>query len=326
MFYCVDTPWEDPAMNLAAEEFLLHNRKEDFVMFYVNAPSVIVGKHQNVFREVNLTFAAARGIPVVRRLTGGGTVYHDRGNVNFSFILSGEKGKLVDFARYIRPVMEFLRSKGVPAITDERNNILIGQKKISGNAEHIFKERVLHHGTLLFDTDLQELEKALQPNPGEVRDKAIPSRRSRVTNIKQYLPLEMTAGEMREELKIWCMDHFSPCRSYVFKAEEAEEIKRLAEEKYASWEWNVAYSPRCLLRRTLATVAGRPVVEITLEKGRMKKITLAGGPEALQETAGGLTGLPFHYEEVHRKLSAMEKEGKLSVISSREWLEALFGY
>ena len=326
MFFCVDSPWDDPARNLAAEEFLLRSRKEDFVMFYVNAPSVIVGKHQNVFREVNLAFAARRGIPVVRRLTGGGTVYHDRGNLNFSFILSGEQGKLVDFARYIRPVTEFLQSLGVPAVTDDRNNILIGGKKISGNAEHIFKERVLHHGTLLFDSVLADLEEALQPNPGEVQDKAIRSRTSRVTNIKRHLQKEMTLEEMREGLKAWCLDYFSPCRTFSFTEEEVMEIDRLAQEKYASWEWNTAYSPRCVLRRTLTSLPGRPALEIALNKGRVEEVVVKGGPQELHHMAEQLKGSPFRYEVVEKVLVSLHMEGKLSVLSVREGLQVLFGY
>jgi lipoate-protein ligase A len=324
MFYCVESRWEDPALNLAAEEFLLRQRQEDFVMFYINAPSVIVGKHQNVFREVNLAYTAKKGIPVVRRLTGGGTVYHDRGNLNFSFILSGEKGKLVDFAKYIRPVTEFLRSLGVPAETDRRNNILIGGKKISGNAEHIFKTRVLHHGTLLFDTVLEELEKALQP-PAGVSDRAIPSQRSAVTNIRDHLKKDMKPETFREQLTAFCRDYFSPCGDLQLTAAERAAIEKLAQEKYASWEWNVAYSPASLLRRPVVISGGRVTLEITLEKGRVKAITPGDGEGEPARVAVRLKGVPFRYDEVERVLTEMQREGKLSVISPREWLVALFG-
>ena len=325
MFYCVESRWEDPARNLAAEEFLLRQRQEDFVMFYVNAPSVIVGKHQNVFREVNLAWIAKKGIPVVRRLTGGGTVYHDRGNLNFSFILSGEKGKLVDFAKYIRPVTEFLRSLGVPAETDERNNILIGGKKISGNAEHIFKTRVLHHGTLLFDTDLHDLEEALQ-SPTGVSDRAIPSRHSTVTNIRDHLEKDMKMEAFREKLTAFCRDYFSPCGDLHLTAAERMEIEKLAQQKYASWEWNIAYSPASLLRRSVTIPGGRMTLEIALEKGRVKAITPEEGEGETAKVARRLQGLPFLYAEVAQVLTEMQQEGKLSVISPREWLVALFGY
>ena len=326
MFYCIDSRWDDPARNLAAEEFLLRQRQEDFVMFYVNNPSVIVGKHQNVFREVNLARAEKKSIPVVRRLTGGGTVYHDRGNLNFSFILSGEKGKLVDFAKYIRPVLAFLQKLGIPAVTDERNNILIGEKKISGNAEHIFKERVLHHGTLLFDTSLQELEEVLQPGTNRVSDRAIPSRRSTVTNIAVHLEDPMTLPEFREQLIIFCRNYFSPCEMMRFTAAEREEIEKLAATKYTDWEWNIAYSPPCLLHRTLTTTAGTLSLNISLKKGRVAEIAVpeTGGEPALVATR--LQGMPFRREEVQQVLTDLQQEGKLSVFSPEEWLKAFFGY
>ncbi len=326
MFYCVKSRWEDTARNLAAEEYLLRQRQDDFVMFYINAPSVIVGKHQNVFREVNLAWTNHKGIPVVRRLTGGGTVYHDRGNLNFSFILSGEKGKLVDFAKYIRPVTEFLRSLGVPAETDERNNILIGGKKISGNAEHIFKTRVLHHGTLLFDTDLEDLEKALYLPAGEVSDRAIPSRRSRVTNIRDYLEKKMQMDEFRKKLTDFFKHYYSSCNDLRFTAGEIAEIEKLAEEKYSSWEWNIAYSPSCILHRMLKIPAGTVMLEISVEKGRVAGISCPEREKEVVLAAGHLKGLPFRYEEVEQVLRKLQREGKLSVISPRGWLFALFGY
>jgi lipoate-protein ligase A len=326
MFYCIDSRWDDPALNLAAEEYLLRRRQEDFVMFYVNVPSVIVGKHQNVFREVNLAYAALKGIPVVRRLTGGGTVYHDAGNLNFSFILSGEKGRLVDFAKYIRPVTAFLQSLGVPAVTDERNNILIRGKKVSGNAEHIFKERVLHHGTLLFDTVLQDLEEALQPPDGGVSDRAIASQRSRVTNIAGHLGDPLTLQEFREQLVTFCRDYFSPCEVMHFSREEREEIAKLAEVKYAAWEWNIAYSPACILHRQLATPEGTLSLDVSVEKGRVAQIVVPQGTGEAALVAGQLQGVPFRREEVQRVLTELQQEGKLSVFSQQEWLRALFGY
>jgi lipoate-protein ligase A len=326
MFYCVESRWEDPARNLAAEEFLLRQRQDDFVMFYINAPSVIVGKHQNVFREVNLAWTARKGIPVIRRLTGGGTVYHDRGNLNFSFILSGEKGKLVDFAKYIRPVTAFLRELGVAAVTDEHNNILIGGKKISGNAEHIFKDRVLHHGTLLFDTVPEDLAEALHATDGEVRDRAISSRRSKVTNIRAHLEKKIQMDEFRKNISDFFRHYFSPCADLQFTAGEIAEIEKLAEEKYSSWEWNIAYSPSCILRRALQTPAGTIMLEVSVERGRMAEITCPEGEKETALVAAHLKGLPFRYEEVEEVLGILLREGKLSVISLREWLFALFGY
>ena len=154
----LDSPYTDPRYNIAAEEYLLKETGEDYAFFYINEPSIIIGKHQNAYAEVNLDYVRQNHIKVIRRISGGGTVWHDRGNLNFSFILKGEEGKQVNFRGYAQPVVDFLDELGVEASFGPRNEILVGDLKISGNAEHIHRKRVLHHGTLLFDSDLDGRE------------------------------------------------------------------------------------------------------------------------------------------------------------------------
>ena len=169
----LDSPSTDPHFNLAAEEYLLKETDRDYAFFYINGPSIIIGKHQNAWAEINLPWTRKNNIPVVRRISGGGTVWHDEGNLNFSFVLTGEEGKLVNFREYAAPVLDFLVKLGIPAEFGKRNEIMVEGLKISGNAEHVFRKRVLHHGTLLFSSDLSQLKDALDTDPEEYQDKSI---------------------------------------------------------------------------------------------------------------------------------------------------------
>ncbi len=325
MFYCLNSPSDDPRYNLATEEFLLRNKTDDFILFYANRPSVIVGKHQNIFREVNRAFLKEHPVPVIRRLSGGGTVWHDPGNLNFSFILNGEPGKLVDFGKYIKPVTDFINSLGIPAVTDTRNNILINGLKISGNAEHIFKNRVLHHGTLLFDTNLEHLEGSLQPNPEEITDKAVRSKPGRVTNLSRYLKEPLSFSLFRERLVTHCRDHFYPCRDYLPSPEEHARIELLVKEKYDTWEWNTAWSPACVLTRQMLLPRGTTAVRITVKNGRIEGFSFPEEvPEEVKTTAAHFTGLPYRHDAAKKMLETLQQEGKLSVISPQEWMNFLF--
>lgn len=158
MNYILISETNDPYFNIATEEYLLKNFSDNFLFIYRNETSVIVGKHQNVFAEVNLMDVWKQNIPIVRRITGGGTVYHDLGNMNFSFVETGEKGKLIDFKKYLTPVIGFLKTIGIDAVIGEKNELKVGGAKVSGNAEHVYRNRLVHHGTLLFDANLNKLK------------------------------------------------------------------------------------------------------------------------------------------------------------------------
>ena len=158
---CVNQTKTDPYFNIASEEYLLKNFDDEIIMLYINEPSVIVGKHQNTLAEINYTLAKQKGLSVIRRLSGGGSVFHDLGNLNFTFIKNGTPGKLVDFKGYTQPIVDALNEIGVNAEFGGHNSLLIGGKKFSGNAEHIYKNRVMHHGTILFSTNLENLAEVL---------------------------------------------------------------------------------------------------------------------------------------------------------------------
>ncbi len=233
----------DPYFNIASEEFLLKNFSEDVFMLYINRPSIIVGKHQNAFSEINYPFIKENHIPVIRRLSGGGSVYHDTGNLNFTFIVNSIEGKQINFKRFTNLILEVLQHSGVPAVCNERNDILINGLKCSGNAEHIYKNRTLHHGTLLFSSDLNNLRKALKGNYIKYEDKAVKSISSHVTNISEYLPGTFSIEKFRDNIVNYIHEVYPMIKDYLLSEKDNIQINKLVKEKYQNWDWNYGYSP-----------------------------------------------------------------------------------
>ena len=222
----------DPYYNLAVEEYLLKNSTEDYFLLWQNEPTVVIGKNQNAFAEINLGFTKEKGIRVARRITGGGAVYHDLGNLNFSYISNEDCGE-IDFDIYTKPIINALLEMGLPARLSGRNDILLDEKKISGNAQAHYGGRVLHHGTLLFDSELGILSSALNTDIEKLKAKAIKSTRSRVTNIKPYLNSDYSISDFIAEIKNKIAEQFSPT---IIEIEKNEEIDSLA-KRNASAEW-----------------------------------------------------------------------------------------
>lgn len=191
----------DPFFNIAAEEYFLKNFDDEFVMIWQNNPSVVIGKHQNTFAEINTSYLDEKNIPVIRRISGGGTVFHDDGNLNYSVITKSEKREqLVDFISFTTPIIEFLKSFELKAEFSGKNNLTINGKKFSGNSAHVHKKRVLHHGTLLFNSNLNVLEKAITPADYKITDKAVKSVRAEVTNLSTLIKDSITITDFQKQM------------------------------------------------------------------------------------------------------------------------------
>jgi len=234
-------PTHDPYFNIATEEYLLKQGNDDYIILYRNTPSVIVGKHQNTMAELNHSFINNSKIPVIRRLSGGGTVFHDLGNINFCFIVKGREGNLVDFKRFTTPIIEYLKGLGLNAYRGEKNDIRIGDYKVSGNAEHVYKNRVMHHGTLLFSTNMLWLEQAIKSNENSYTDRAIRSNRSQTINIAELLPYPMTVEAFENSLSEFLTEFYS-ATSFKFDSSAKKIISSLASTKYSDWNWNYGYN------------------------------------------------------------------------------------
>jgi lipoate---protein ligase len=240
---CLNLESTDPYFNLAVDEYLLKNRNDDFLILGTNEKSIIIGKHQVAHRETNTKYITQNNIPVIRRISGGGTVFHDNGNLNFSFILKSEQGRQVDFMKYTLPVISFLSSLGVDAIFGGKNDLKINGLKISGNAEHVYHERVLHHGTLLFNTDLDLLRASIRKDPGNYNTRAVISNPSLVMNLKSILININDIYEFKTLMLKWFLENSRGSEIFHLTEEEIEKIKDLAEARYRTWQWNFSYGP-----------------------------------------------------------------------------------
>ena len=235
----------DPAINLALEEHCYRNldASNEYVLFYINQPSIIIGNHQSPFQEIQMELAAQRQIPPIRRVSGGGAVYHDTGNLNFSFITEFGAEKLDYFKQLLQPILDTLNRLGVPAQISGKNNLVVENKKISGNSQHANMRRMLSHGTLLFDADLDTLRQVLQSNLEIIQSRAIASIPSSVTNISDHLSRPIEINAFMAELIGGVSKRFGELETYQLTTAAWEAVYRLAETKYRSWEWNIGRSP-----------------------------------------------------------------------------------
>jgi len=241
--FCINLDTTDPFFNLAVEEYLLKSSAEEYLILFVNKPSVIIGKHQSGHRETNTKYVTENQIPVIRRISGGGTVFHDLGNLNFSFISRSETGKQVDFRKYTRPVIDFLLSKGVDARFEGKNDLKVDGLKISGNSEHVHGNRVLHHGTLLFNASLEMLRDSIRKDVSCYTSRAVVSNPSSVINLKEKTACFQDIAELRSELMNYFLSNFTGNILYSLGQKEILAAASLADSKYKTWEWNWAYGP-----------------------------------------------------------------------------------
>ncbi|MBT8326615.1 MAG: lipoate--protein ligase [Bacteroidia bacterium] len=232
------------ALNLALEEYLVTSLKEDILLFYINTNAVVIGKHQNPWKEVNLTSAKTNNIEVARRLSGGGTVYHDLGNINFSFIRNKEED-FVNFREHIEAISQALRNLNVENHISPRNDIFIGEYKISGNAEHVnnSKKRIIHHGTLLYDSNIEQLSKNIKPEPIQIKTHAVNSVRSPVKNIRSEGDLGDTEAFLTQLIS-QITNVIEVESKSIIDPKLISEVSTLALEKYSQWDWTFGHTPQ----------------------------------------------------------------------------------
>lgn len=278
----IETNSLDPCFNLAFEEYILKNMTDgDWLMLWQNANTVVIGLNQNTAEEINAAFVAEHGISVVRRTTGGGAVYHDLGNLNYSFITDTADTAGLSMEKFCRPVCEALGSMGVEAYLSGRNDILVDGKKVSGVAQRIYKNRILHHGTLLFKSDSEMIAGALNADREKFSSKSSKSVRSRVGNIADYLSNEITMEQFKDEIRRrLCAEGALVC---TLGDEQLREIEKNAAEKYRSWDWTYGRSPKYTFRNKVRFAGGTLAVELNAEKGKITEIHFSGDFMALTD-------------------------------------------
>lgn len=319
----------DPRYNLALEEYVFKHLKfeEDFIMLWQNEPSVIVGKNQNTVEEINVDYVEQHGIHVVRRSTGGGAVYHDLGNLNYTFITKAD-GTGIDFRKFTQPVIRVLNSLGVPAEFNSRNDIAIRGKKFSGNAQRVYKNRVLHHGTIMFNSKLEDVHNVLKVKAEKFKSKSVKSVRSRVTNISDYLPEPITIDEFKKLLlERLFLEQDSPKREYVLTEEDQAEIRKMMEEKYANWEWNYGYSPKFNYEKTDRFDGGTLQVRLNVVKGIIEECKIYGdffGVEDVRDVENRLKGVRYDRAAIQEALQGVDLEPYFGGITRDELLSCFF--
>jgi len=306
----IDNKTTDPEFNLALEEHLIKTSKEDVFMLWVNAPAIIVGKNQNTLSEINQDFVEANGIKVVRRLSGGGAVYHDHGNLNFTFILNNTGEDFNDFEKFTRPVLSLLSKLGADAGLRGRNDLMIGDGKISGNAQYWDKNRLMHHGTLLFSTDLSVLGKALIPDKEKVQSKGVKSALSRVTNISEHLSgknKKMTLDSFKKALISEVRKSYTDIVPYELTGKDIAAADRLKDEKYGMWDWNYGYSPKYTFRNKKRFEGGSVEAYLEVSDGIIRSAKFFGdffSKRDVSEAEALLLGVPHRYENIKEALMA----------------------
>ena len=324
---CILRTETDPYFNLAAEEYVLRELTDDCFMLWRNGPSVIVGKHQNTLAEINYDYITKNPVKVVRRISGGGTVFHDLGNINFTFIMNGEPGKLVDFRKFTQPIIDVLAGLGIEAKFEGRNDLTIGGKKFSGNAEHVFKNRVLHHGTLLYDAKIADLTAALNVDPDKFHDKAIKSVRSRVTNISEHLTEPMAIQDFIALVMKHVTGMYPDALLYEFSELDRKGILELVRTKYSTWDWNFGYSPKYNFKKSIRTSGGKVEFNFDVQNGIIKQSAIYGdffSHANIQELEQALTDIPHREHEVLQALAKFEIRKYFKNITLEELIPALF--
>ncbi|WP_144526914.1 lipoate--protein ligase [Peribacillus simplex] len=319
----------DPRINLAIEEYALKhlNIDETYLLFYINRPSIIIGRNQNTIEEINADYVDGNGITVVRRLSGGGAVYHDLGNLNFSFITRDDGDSFHNFKKFTQPVVETLEKLGIHAELSGRNDILAEGKKISGNAMFSTKGRMFSHGTLLFQSEMDHIVSALKVKKDKIESKGIKSIRSRVGNIADFLKEPMSVEEFRSFLLQNIFKDSGKVTEYILTETDWEKIHIISEERYQNWEWNYGKSPKFNLQNSHRFPVGSVDIRLEVNRGIIENCKIYGDFFGFGEVADieqKLTGTRYEKEAISRVLDEIDVRHYFGNVTKEEILALIY--
>ncbi len=302
-------PQTNPYYNMAFDEYCLESLPIDEPVFFLwqNRPAVIVGFNQEVNTEVNIEFLNKNGIDLVRRVTGGGAVYHDFGNLNYTIVGRSEDLER-DYPEYVTIMTKALQTLGVPATLSGRNDILVDGKKVSGFAKRVVRDRLMVHGTLMYNVDLDVLPQTLTPSSSKLQTKGIASVRSRVANLCEYLPGISNIQEFSSRLEEILSNHYAD-EEYKLSDEDLAKIQQLTDEKFARWEWNYGRSPKATLTHSARLACGTVEIHLTLNENRIVSCSFGGdflGNLPASDIEKALQGVVYNADSIRKCLSEME--------------------
>nr|WP_317632125.1 lipoate--protein ligase [uncultured Flavobacterium sp.] len=321
----------DPTINLAIEEFAVRHLPADqpILLFYINKPAIIIGKNQNTIEEINTNYVEDQNIKVVRRLSGGGAVYHDEGNLNFSFITANDGKSFSDFKKFLNPIIQALAKLGIDAEVKGRNDILIGEKKISGNAQFATLGKIFTHGTLLFNSDIDEVVNALKVRKDKIESKGMKSVRSRVANISEYLTEPMTIEAFREYilLSIFNVSDRDQVSEYSLTAADWEKINEISANRYANWDWNYGKSPVSTSVFSKRFPSGVIDIHLNITKGYIENIKIFGdffGIGEVSDIENMLLNKKYDREVLRETLQNVDINHYFGAITLEDFLALLY--
>lgn len=320
----------DPRINLAIEEYALKylDLSESYLLFYINEPSIIIGKNQNTIEEINTAYVEEQNIHVVRRLSGGGAVYHDKGNLNFSFITKDDGESFHNFKKFTEPVVQALEKLGVKAELSGRNDIIASDgRKISGNAQFSTRGRMFSHGTLLFDSEIDSVVSALKVKKDKIESKGIKSVRSRVANISEYLEGKITIEQFRELLLRNIFDDIESVPTYELKEDDWKKINEISQERYQNWDWNYGKSPKFNYQHSHRFPVGQIDVRLEVQKGSIHNCKIYGdffGVGDVEEVEQALIGTRYEREELEKALNEINVKKYFGNIEKADFINLIY--
>ncbi|WP_010283485.1 lipoate--protein ligase [Bacillus timonensis] len=319
----------DPQINLAIEEYALKNLNinETYLLFYINAPSIIIGKNQNTIEEINTQYVEDNGIKVVRRLSGGGAVYHDLGNLNFSFITKDDGESFHNYKKFTEPVIEALHKLGVNAQLSGRNDIEVDGRKISGNAQFSTRGRMFSHGTLMFDSEIDHVVSALNVKKEKIESKGIKSVRSRVANISEFLNEKIKIEEFRQMLLRYIFKTDSDIPEYKLTEQDWDKIHEISKERYQNWDWNYGKSPKFNYQHTHRFPVGSIDVRLEVQKGTIENCKIYGdffGVGDVGEIEELLIGTKYEKAELEKALENVDIQHYFGKITKEDFINLIY--
>lgn len=330
MYFIDNKGITDPRINLAIEEYILRNmdrEKDDYLLFYINQPSIIIGKNQNTIEEINTDYVEENGIIVVRRLSGGGAVYHDLNNLNFSFLTKDDGNSFHNYKKFTQPVVDALAKLGVNAELSGRNDILAEGRKVSGNAQYSTRGRMFSHGTLMFNTDVDAVASALKVKKDKIESKGIKSVRSRVGNISDYLKEPMTVEQFRMEILKSIFGGEENIQYYNLTDEDWEKIHQISKERYQTWEWNYGKSPRFNIQKTNRFPSGSIDIRLEVNKGIIEEAKIFGdffGVGDVEEIEKRLIGTKYDRSSIDVALESIDIPHYFGGVTKEEFLKLIY--
>ncbi|MEM8857109.1 MAG: lipoate--protein ligase [Chloroflexota bacterium] len=317
----------NPEINLSIEEFLLRNiiDEPEILLFYINEPSVIIGRNQNSIEEIDPDYIDEKGVNVVRRLSGGGAVYHDLGNLNFSYISSAAEN-LHNYAHFIEPVVQTLNELGVPAELRGKSDVFVEGKKISGNAQYASRGRMVSHGTILFDTNIQHMMQSLNPRQVTIESSAVQSVRNFVTNVKEYVADDFTIEDLKDALLKGIFGTVTPAE-YLINSTNWKEIEAIRSQRFGTWNWNYGRTPNFNIQKTGEFPAGKIDVRINVKSGIINEIRFFGTytfSTEIESLENSLVGKRYDAKSLDQVINKIDLESYFGDIPAAEIKQLLY--